>query len=203
MNTKKKRTPKNIKLIDVVNKINKWNIPIVVDDSNVTRERNKEIGPVYFDPDNGGATAKIHIVDYTINDFKSYFRQDEYIYNVTKDMIDEVLTGDYHVAFALACFVFLHEVGHWIQFQEDGQDLSVYSKRDDECRKAYKIQENKIDQLMDSYRKNGYNSLDYYKLLPKISELQKQKREIPMEKEADQFAKQHLVEAMALCRKIR
>lgn len=179
---------------ELIDKIN-------VFDANITFDPREEVQNNLAD---GSATlltfscteGKIHIPDLTINDMIDIFQHDVTgIYEITQKMIAPYLQDDIPEEIIFVCFLFLHEVGHWMQFKELECNVQEYTERYAEL---YSANIEKGSQIW-ANRENSSTLNEREK--EALIQCQNEYRQIPGEKDADEFAIQHLLQILDIYRK--
>lgn len=139
------------------------------------------------------STASIHIIDLDIQDLINIFECDGTgIYQLTKDMISPFYSSNIPEDIVFISFLFLHEIGHWNQFIRMGKNVEQYKNKDLDLEKE---NNEKVVQL----RKQQLERINKGNLCVLTSNEKKlfkqymlEYRQIPKEKDADQFALEHM-----------
>lgn len=147
-------------------------------------------------------SATIHIPDLTVDDMIEIFQCDAVgSYEITKKMIAPYLQDDIPENVIFVCFLFLHEVGHWMQFKELGCNVQKYTERYVELYRANHEKGNQIWASRDERMKRGITCLLTAREREALIQCQNEYRQIPSEKDADEFAVQHLLQILDVYRK--
>lgn len=135
-------------------------------------------------------TAAIHIIDLSVSEIVDIFNCDGTgIHQHIKKIIEPFYNNneiDKDILYII--YVFLHEVGHWNQFLEMDRKVECFEKKDFElCRdnfeKFQQLQKKRIDRI-----EKGNNCILTYNERKLLEEYMIEYRNIPKEKEADDFA---------------
>lgn len=147
-------------------------------------------------------SATIHIPDLTINDIIDIFQCDAVgSYETTRKIIDPYLQDDIPEEVVFVCFLFLHEVGHWMQFKELGCNVQKYMERYVELYRANYEKGNQIWASREERIKRGINCVLTAREKQALIQCQNEYRQIPSEKDADEFAVQNLLQILDIYRK--
>ncbi len=147
-------------------------------------------------------SATILIPDLTIDDMIDIFQCDAVGgYEATRQTIAPYLQDDIPENVIFVCFLFLHEVGHWMQFKELGCNVQKYGKRYEELyrenyRKECLVWESRAERI-----KRGITCELTAREREAIIQCHNEYRQIPSEKDADEFALQHLSQILDVYRK--
>ena len=148
-------------------------------------------------------SATIHVLDLTINDIVDIFQADAVgNYEITREMIAPYLQDDIPEEVGFVCFLFLHEVGHWMQFKELGCNISKYTERYIELYKANYEKGNQIWVSREKRKMRGITCELTAREKKDLIQCQREYRQIPSEKDADEFAIQHLSQILNIYRKL-
>lgn len=147
-------------------------------------------------------SATIHVPDLTINDIIDIFQCDAVgSYETTRKMIAPYLQDDIPEEVVFVCFLFLHEVGHWMQFKELGCNVQKYTEQYVELYRANYEKGNQIWASREERIKRGNNCVLTVRERQALIQCQNEYRQIPSEKDADEFAIQNLLQILNLYRK--
>ncbi len=123
-----------------------------------------------------------------------YKQNDKASYNLTIDRIKKIIDIDSssEEKIAFVAYIILHEVGHWIHFEEMGKRPYRFAREDSNIRKkVYLEQLNMKRKLIGKSKLNENEEKDIEKLFYKY-------HSIPMEKRADEYADKYLKDFMKL-----
>lgn len=147
-------------------------------------------------------SATVHIPDLTINDIIDIFQCDAVgSYETTRKIIVPYLQDDIPEEVVFVCFLFLHEVGHWMQFKELGCNVQKYTERYVELYRANYEKGNQIWASREERIKRGINCVLTAREKQALIQCQNEYRQIPSEKDADEFAVQNLLQILDIYRK--
>lgn len=188
---------------NLVNIINSFGVKVVYDSKKKVAERLDS--PIYFTPVDSEerkkyekcrdkskfrtSTAAIHIPDLTLIELVDIFKCDGIgAYEDTKTKIASFVTNDIPEEAIYVTYVFLHEVGHWKQFQNLGMNVEQYCEVDREAREEHFNKRNKVLLERQERLQKGNDCILTYREKIKLKNLFEEYRNIPQEKDADQFA---------------
>ena len=205
---------------DVVNILNTFNVNVVFDTRQdvVNRIIQGTSTLLYFTPIDGkekikyekcknktdfiSSTPTIHIPDLTIRELVNTFECDVgNTYDTTKQMISQFNSTDIPQDVVFVAFLFLHEVGHWVQFANMGNRVYEFVNTDievskDNYEKMQKAQQKRAKRI----RNNGDSCLLTVNEKATFKKLSDEYRKIPKEKNADDFALSQMEQALNLLR---
>lgn len=146
-------------------------------------------------------TPIIHVPDITVQELVEVFKCDEgNLYETTQAIISKWFSEDIPQDVILVIFIFLHEVGHWVQFQQMGNRVYEFINKDFYALKNNydKTQEVKR-KINEQLKKENRRNLIFWEkeLLKKLSD---EYRQIPKEKNADIFALSQIEKALEIYR---
>lgn len=190
---------------ELINTINDYNAKIIFYDKTDLVDKLKEGLLIYFTPVEGkelkkyrnikekkdfiSTTASIHIPDLSIEEFVDIFECDcTGLYDFTNNIIKPYCNKGIDNKIVFTIFVFLHEVGHWNQFEKMERNVSTFESRD------YELSEensNKMTTLIEKRSeriKKGNTCVLTSKEKELFIQYMIEYRNIPKEKEADEFA---------------
>lgn len=141
-------------------------------------------------------SAVIHIPDLTIEDFINVFECDGTgIHEITRSIIKPYCEKGIPSDIVFVTFMFLHEVGHWMQFKEMGNYVHTFIMLDYEAKKANFEKQLNLKQQFLQY--NTENNIDALKLIQtQLYNNMCDYRNIPCEKWADDYAHSHMNDAL-------
>ncbi|MFT9057037.1 MAG: hypothetical protein ABF449_10540, partial [Ethanoligenens sp.] len=115
---------------------------------------------------------------------------------ITKDILSSFFSDDISEDVVIVMYIFLHEVGHWIQFAGMSNKVEAFSNEDIELSKAIsnKMQQAVIQRNERKMRGNSCPLTAKEKAL--FKQLSLEYRKIPKEKDADKYALEHIKEAI-------
>ena len=133
----------------------------------------------------------IHFPDVSIDEFVQIFQcgvEDEFVNTISRLKKEYDIVAD---KYTFVSFLFLHEVGHWNQLQDDDRMVHMYLLRDLTEEKNIHDAQNAI--ISSALRRNGKDTLgDGLELThnekEKLRKLQEEYRNVPKEAEADEYA---------------
>ena len=200
---------------DLISTINIFNAKIIYDkpEEVMVRIMSGE-SPLYFIPVEGkerkkyeadsneeftSTTAAIHIIDLSVEGLVNIFECDGTgIHQFTKQMIEPYCNEEIQRDIVYVVFLFLHEVGHWIQFEKMNKKVTQFLTKDAELEKE---NFDKVCSLM-KQQQERINRGNPCGLTVKERRLFEQYmyeyRNIPKEKEADEFALSKMREVLNL-----
>lgn len=147
-------------------------------------------------------SATIHIPDLTIDEIIDSFQCDSTgIYETIEQTIAPYLQDDIPKNVVFVCFLFLHEVGHWMQFKKLDCNVQKYSERSYELYKENYEKGNLIWAGREERLKRGITCKLTAREKEALMQCQNEYRQIPPEKDADEFAAQHLLQVLDVYRK--
>lgn len=149
-------------------------------------------------------SATIHIPDLSIDDMIDIFQCGAAgIFEATMQMIAPYLQEQEDISekVIFVCFLFLHEVGHWMQFKELGCNVQKYMDRHAALYKANYEKGNLIWASRKERMKRGITCELTARERDALIQCQNEYRQIPPEKDADEFAIQHLPQILDVYRK--
>lgn len=134
-------------------------------------------------------TASIHIIDLNIDEIVDIFKCDGTgIYEFTRDIIKPFCNNNIDEDILYVMYVFLHEVGHWNQFLEMDRKVERFEKKDFQSYKDNFEEFQKIQKKIEIRRDKGNNCKITYNEKESLRKCGEDYRNIPKEKEADDFA---------------
>ncbi|HAT4183908.1 hypothetical protein ACV3Z6_13570 [Clostridium perfringens] len=191
---------------EVIEIINVFDVKVIFDKlTDVKDEILQGQSPFYFTPIDGkekckyertnnkskfiSSTATIHIVDLDISELFELFECDGTgIYEYTKNLIKPYCDMGVSEEIVYVTFLFLHEVGHYKQFENMGRNVEKFINKDsvlykENFKKNQELQNKRIERI-----NNGITCKLTYKEKSELEKYMKEYREISKEKEADEFA---------------
>lgn len=195
-----------MQLKDLINVINIYNAKIIYDKpEKVAMKIMAGNSPLYFSPvdekeqiifknmkdnhDFTSSTAAIHIIDLSIDELVNIFECDGTgIHEFTNTIIEPYCDGKIEKNIIYTTFLFLHEIGHWIQFEKMNKKVSVFIEKD------YELEKDNFDKMSALSRQRqeriakGSQCVLTAKEKRLLGQYMKEYRNIPKEKEADEFA---------------
>lgn len=148
-------------------------------------------------------TAAIHIADLSIEHIIDLFECDGTgICEFTRNIIAPYCNQKIDNNIVYITFVFLHEMGHWIQFNSLNKNVFDFIQKD------LVLEKNNFDKMenLKKQRKERIDRGNKCKLTAREKKLfwqyMKEYRAIPKEKEADEFALSKMEEALQLIQKV-
>ena len=179
---------------DLIRSINNFEANIVFDKNRSNREFANGQSPFFFTPVEKGerkryeksenkneftsTTAAIHIMDSSVEELEELFKLDDSgIYEYTCKIIRPYCKGVVDIKIGLVLFQFLHEIGHWNQFMSLNKNVAAYT--------AWNYEQ----------EKNNYEKMLFRQYTEEY-------RNIPKEKEADEFALSYLKETIDKYREV-
>lgn len=201
---------------DLIQKINKFDAKIIFDPKEVVANNIRQgvCVPLYFSCIEGSErkkyealkskagykshSAAIHIPDLTVDELIDTFECDGTgSYELTAQLIKPYLQNGVPENTVFVCYLFLHEIGHWLHFKELGYDVQRYSEKD---LALYQENHRKLNQIW-SDRKERMDRGIMCQLTAREKERLKQcrdeYRQIPNEQIADKFAFENLNSVLA------
>lgn len=138
-------------------------------------------------------TPSINIPDLTIREIINILECDGTgLLAVTKKMVNDFFSTKISDDIVIFTFLFLHEVGHWDQFHKMSYNVEDFTKLD--CEESEQ-NHNKLLKTISQINKRKHNG-EEISLTKKerflLEQLSKEYRNIPKEKEADNYAFKHL-----------
>jgi hypothetical protein len=206
---------KFMQMRELINTINDYNAKIIFYDKTDLVDKLKEGLSIYFTPVEGkelkkymnikgkkdfiSTTASIHIPDLSIEEFVDIFKcYGMGLYEFTNNIIKPYCNNGIDNNIVFSTFVFLHEVGHWNQFKSMGRNVSTFESRDYELSKE---NFNKMKSLIEEYNERiakGNTCILTAKEKKLSNQYMTEYRNIPKEKEADEFALSQIESALKL-----
>jgi len=200
---------------ELINTINAYNAKIIFYNKTDLDDKLKEGLPIYFTPVEGkelkkyrnikekkdfiSTTASIYIPDLSIEEFVNLFKcYGMGLYEFTNNIIKLYCNKGIDNNIVFSIFVFLHEVGHWKQFERMGRNVSTFKSRD------YELSEenfNKMTSLSEKRNERiakGNTCILTAKEKKLFNQYMTEYRNIPKEKEADEFALSQIESALKL-----
>lgn len=201
---------------DIINAINIFNVKIVFDSPEEVAEKIMAgSSPLYFTPVEGkerkrfeniennqdftSTTASIHIIDLSVKDFVNIFECDGTgIHQFTNNIIEPYCNEGIQSEIIYVIFLFLHEVGHWVQFEKMNNKVKQFMCKDIGLEKENfdKVNTLKRQRQERINRGNKCNLTAKEKRL--FEQYMQEYRNIPKEKEADEFALSKMQMALKL-----
>lgn len=211
-----------MELKELIDTINTYGARIIFDSpEDITKEiyYGKFSSPLYFTPVEGkerkryekmknqhdfiSTTAAIHIADLSIEHIIDLFECDGTgICEFTRNIIAPYCNQKIDNNIVYITFVFLHEMGHWIQFNSLNKNVFDFIQKD------LVLEKNNFDKMenLKKQRKERIDRGNKCKLTAREKKLfwkyMKEYRAIPKEKEADEFALSKMEEALQLIQKV-
>lgn len=192
-----------VELIQIINQT--YNTTVIFDDpiKCANREPNNDF-LIYFTPMNEverrkykksqnremvSSTPEIHILNLPMRDFVNVYENDETgIFDETKKMIAPFLSDDISFDIIFTTFLFLHEVGHWMQFKKVGGNVFQYINIDIALEQENFNKVSTLIKQREERIRKGNTCVLTVKEKTLFRTYMLEYRNIPKEKEADQFA---------------
>ena len=128
---------------DLIRIINTYDAKVVFDDLKDCMDKVSRVDSlIYFTPVEGSerrkyeksknrkmtsTTPAIHMPDLSLREFVNVYECDGTgLFDVTKEMITPFISDDVAFDAVYTTFLFLHEVGHWMQFEKVNRNISLY-----------------------------------------------------------------------------
>lgn len=198
---------------DLINIINTYDVKIMYDKpEEVAGAILEGSSPLYFSPVEGrerkkfenvkdkqkftSTTASIHIIDISIEELINIFECDDSgIHEFTNNIIKPYCNEEIDKMIVYVTFLFLHEVGHWYQFKSMDKNVFAFIDKDNELYQENFIKVSNLNRHVQKCIAKGsrYNLTVKKRLL---EQYMNEYRNIPKEKEADEFAKSQLSAAL-------
>lgn len=204
---------------DLICSINNFEANIVFDKNRSYREIANGQSPFFFTPVEKGerkryeksenkneftsTTAAIHIMDSSVEEIEKLFKLDDSgIYEYTCKMIRPYCKGVVDIKIGLVLFQFLHEVGHWNQFMSLDKNVAAYTTWNYEQEKNnYEKMRALKDSVLQRQAREKDNRLSAEERML-FRQYTEEYRNIPKEKEADEFALSYLKETIDKYREV-
>ena len=200
---------------ELINSINTFNVKIVYDTQLETKNNLKNGKPLYFTPVEGkeksvyhnkknkgdfvSSTASIHIPNLSIEYLINIFECDGTgIHELIKNTINPYCNLGVPKDVVYVIFLFLHEVGHWQQFINLGKNVEKFSNLDIDARKDNFTKFNQLEQSRHERIKKGNDCPLTFNEKKLCQQYMQEYRDIPMEREADEFALSQMLEVLTL-----
>ena len=137
------------------------------------------------------------IMDSSVEEIEKLFKQDDSgIYEYTCKMIRPYCKGVVDIKIGLVLFQFLHEVGHWNQFMSLDKNVAAYTTWNYEQEKNnYEKMRALKDSVLQRQAREKDNRLSAEERML-FRQYTEEYRNIPKEKEADEFALSYLKETI-------
>lgn len=194
---------------DLINQVNSFGVKVVYDEAAQAAERTmRGVDIIYFTPVDGeerekyqrmhnkdeftSTSACIHFPNIHISDVIDTYKNCDGsgIYKYTCDLIQSKCDIDENMDKAFIIFMFLHEVGHWKQFESLKCNVKSFVEMDMELYKS--ISDKMCDLEKQRFERIGKGSSCEQTAKEKEKRLAAQYmekyRNIPKEKDADEFA---------------
>lgn len=203
-------------VVELIKIINIYNTKVIFDDPKECQKRllNSEF-IIYFTPVEGkerskyekshnkkmvSTTPAIHMPNLSVRELVNTYECDGTgVYDVTKEMIEPFLSEEISFDVVFTTFLFLHEVGHWMQFEEVNRNIFQYLSTDIDLEKD---NFNKVSALIKQRAERIKKGINNCVLTTNEKNLFHQYmleyRNIPKEKDADLFALSNIRTALEL-----
>ena len=106
----------------------------------------------------------------------------------SRNIVRPYCNGEIDEGVVYMMFLFLHEIGHWIQFQNMGRKVFAFERKDEELKKENAEKMFSLIQEREKRMKKGNQCSLTAKEKNLLNQYMNEYRNIPMEKEADEFA---------------
>lgn len=195
-----------MQLKELINVINTYDAKIIFDKPEDVGKRIMEgNSPLYFTPVDGrektkfenmkdkhdftSTSAAIHIIDLSIEELVNIFECDSTgIHEFTNKIIEPYCDGKIEKNIVYTTFVFLHEIGHWTQFEKMDRKVSDFIEKDYELEKENFDKMSALSRQCEERIAKGSQCALTVKEKRLFEQYMKEYRNIPKEKEADEFA---------------
>jgi len=201
-----------MKVSELISIINTYGVKVAFDNPEMIANNLREGQVMYFAPLAGyeikkykrskhqerfiSKTAIIHIPDLTIEDLINVFECDGTgIHEITRTIIKPYYNKAIPTNIVFVSFLFLHEVGHWMQFKEMGNNVYAFVNLDYETKRANFEKQLSLKQRFLSFTEAN-NTTEFKDLIDELHKNMIEYRNIPCEKQADDFAHSHILDAL-------
>lgn len=191
---------------ELISIINDYDAKVIFDTPEVVAARiQKGDSPLYFTPVEGkernqyeksknkkefkSTSAVIHVPDLSIKELVNIFECDATgIHDYTNKKIEPYCQSGTSIDVVYTIFLFLHEIGHWMQFEK------MDKKVDDYINKDIELQKENYQKICELYKQRqerisrGIECPITAKERKLLKQYMEEYRDIPKEKEADRFA---------------
>lgn len=134
-------------------------------------------------------TAAIHIIDLSVEDLVDIFECDGTgIYQLTNNIIEPYCNEGIQRNIIYVVFLFLHEIGHWVQFEKMDRKVAQFLCMDVELDKENFDKVNALKKQRQERINKGNKCILTVKEKGLFKQYMQEYRNIPKEKEADEFA---------------
>lgn len=134
-------------------------------------------------------TAAIHISDLSVRGLVNIFECDATgMHEFTKKAIEPYLNEGISMDVVYVIFLFLHEVGHWMQLYNMDRNVFKYANEDLELEKENSDKVNFLKKQQQERIKRGSECILTYNEKKLFEQYMKEYRCLPKEKDADEFA---------------
>ena len=146
-------------------------------------------------------TAHIRILDVSVDEITQILKCDSYsdedsTYGDTLRIIQPHLRGGVPESVAVACFVFLHEVGHYLHFKSLGFRVKEYADLDLSLYEENNRKMNELDVARNARIAKGIACPLTAREREKLKKIKAEYRRILKEARADEFALSHFPRAL-------
>lgn len=201
---------------DIINIINSFDVKVIFDrPEEVVYKIMNGGSPLYFTPVEGkerekfknlknnqefiSTSAAIHIIDLSVKDFINIFECDGTgVHQFTKNMIKPYCNKGIQEDIIYVIYLFLHEVGHWTQFEKMNRNVVQFISKD------FNLTENNSDKMHALKNQNHITSDNKCDLIARkkrlLGQYMQEYRNIPKEKEADEFALREIEKVLKTCK---
>lgn len=201
---------------DLIETINVFNANIIFDKPDAVKD---EIlagnSPLYFTPVEGkerkkyenitnkqefkSTTAAIHVIDLSVRELVNIFECDgSGIYEFTNIIIEPYYNEKVSRDIVYVIFLFLHEIGHWMQFDNMNKRVSEFLNKDIELEKENFDKVAALKKQRQERICKGNTCILTAKEKRLFRKYMQEYRNIPKEKEADEFALSRMQMALDL-----
>ena len=142
-------------------------------------------------------TASIHIPDLSVQDFINIYECDGTgLYEYTKGIIAPFCNKGVPEDIVYITYLFLHEVGHWMQFIDMDRNVTQFINWDAEAEKQNAIKMKSLEEQRRERIQRGSKCILTAKEKKLFNQYMYEYREIPKEKNADDFAFKEIQSAL-------
>lgn len=195
-----------MKVKDIIEIINVFNAKIIFDKpEDVKNDIMLGRSPLYFTPVEGkekkkyetiihnqefeSTTAAIHVIDLSVRDLVNIFECDGTgIHEFTNNIIDPYCDAEISRDIVYVIFLFLHEIGHWMQFECMNKKVKEFINKDLQLAKENFDKVSELKRQRQQRIEKGSKCILTAKEKRLFREYMQEYRNIPKEKEADEFA---------------
>lgn len=194
-----------MRVSDLIKIINIYNTKVVFDDPKDCAGRVlRGDSLIYFTPVEGAerrkyeksknrkmtsTTPAIHMPNLSLREFVNVYECDGTgLFDITKEMIIPFLSDGISFDAVYSTFLFLHEVGHWMQFEKANRNISLYINMDIDLEKENFDKVSALRKQQNERMRKGNTCILTAKEKALFRQYMLEYRNIPKEKDADQFA---------------